>query len=130
MAAKKRARQQRKQANRHGAHHVRGITAKGKTKTVTETKRVRVTPVVQGFDVLMDLAKREEYCNANNIAFNNELFANPGSKQRKAFKSTQEYFLHLEEPPEEPDSDSSSDESDSESEGKDEGQDNTEAAEA
>ena len=109
---------------------MRGITAKGKTKTVTETKRVRVTPVVQGFDVFMDLVKREEYCNANNIAFNSELFANPGSKQRKAFKSTQEYFLHLEEPSEEPDSDSSSDESDSVSEGEDEGQDNAEAVEA
>ena len=104
--------------------------AKGTTKTVTETQRVRVTPVVQGFDVFMDLVKREEYCNANNIAFNSELFANPGSKQRKAFKTTQEYFLHLEEPPEEPDSDSSSDESDSESEGEDKGQDNAEAVEA
>ena len=128
MAAKKRARQQRKQANRHGAHHVRGIKAKGKTKTVTETKRVRVTPIVQGFDVLMDLSKREEYCNANNIPFNISLFANPGSKQRKAFKTTQEYFLHLEEPPEE--TDSSSDGSDSESEVEEEGQYNAETADA
>ena len=99
--------------------------AKGTTKTVTETQRVRVTPVVQGFDVLMDLAKREEYCKANNIPFNSELFANPGNKQKKAIKTTLEYFLHLEDPPEEPDSDSSSGDSDTEGEG--EGQETTEA---
>ena len=122
-AAKKAAKRQRREARREGRNGA--IVAKGTTKTVTETQRVRVTPVVQGFDVLMDLAKREEYCNANNIPFNSELFANPGSKQKKAFKTTLEYFLHLEEPPENPDSDSSSDDSDSDSEG--EGQDTTEA---
>ena len=125
MAAKKAARHQRREARKHGKNGP--IVAKGKTKTVTETQRVRVTPVVQGFDVLMDLAKREEYCKANNIPFNSELFANPGNKQKKAIKTTLEYFLHLEDPPEEADSDSSSGDSDTDTEGEGEGQETTEA---
>ena len=61
--------------NQYYAHY----TGKGKKR-----KRSPKTPIQPGFDVNINISKRQEYCDANGITFENYLLLDPTWKQTAA----------------------------------------------
>ena len=72
--------------NQYYAHY----TGKGKKR-----KRSPKTPIQPGFDVNINISKRQEYCDANGITFENYLLLDPTWKQTAAISSGIEFRIHF-----------------------------------
>ena len=72
--------------NQNYAHY----TGKGKKR-----KRSPKTPIQPGFDVNINISKRQEYCDANGITFENYLLLDPTWKQTAAISSEIEFRIHF-----------------------------------
>ena len=65
-------------------------TGKGKKR-----KRSPRTPIRPGLDVKINISKRQEYCNANGIIFENYLLQDPTWKQTGAISSEIGFKIHF-----------------------------------
>ena len=72
--------------NQYYAHY----TGKGKKR-----KRSPKTPIQPGFDVNINISKRQEYCDVNGITFENYLLLDPTWKQTAAISSGIEFRIHF-----------------------------------
>ena len=67
-------------------------TRQGKGK---KRKRSPRTPIKPGLDVKINISKRQEYCNANGIIFENYLLKDPTWKQTAAISPNVGFKIHF-----------------------------------